>query len=137
MLHSPQEFYKKMGILRRGAAKAEGNRAKGAKGEKIAAEYLKRQGYKILKRNFRNPFGEVDIIAQKDDVIAFVEVKTRFSDGFGAPSEAVDFKRRERYVNAARYFFANRAINCIVRFDIIEVKEGVPNHIVSAFEARR
>ena len=109
----------------------------GRRGEDAACAYLERHGYKVLDRNYRCRWGEIDVIAVKGGTLAFVEVKTRFSDGFGAPSEAVDFKRRERYVNAARYFFANRAINCIVRFDIIEVKEGVPNHIVSAFEARR
>ena len=120
------------GLVKR---KGEGNKTKGAKGEKIAAKYLKRQDYKILRRNFRNPFGEVDSIAQKDDVVAFVEEKTRLSDAFGTPSEAVNEKRRQRYVNAARYFFANREMECVVRFDVIEISEGMPNHIVSAFEA--
>ena len=129
-----------MGIMRRvGKTDGEkvgcGNKLKGAKGEKLAAKFLTRQGYKILKRNYRNPFGEVDIIAQKDDVVAFVEVKTRFSDAFGAPSEAVDRRRRERYINAARCYFAEREFDCVVRFDIIEVSGGQVNHIVSAFEA--
>ncbi len=128
-----------MGILRRGKSEACGtksaNRRKGAKGEKLAAEFLKRQGYKILKRNFRNPFGEVDIIACRDDVVAFIEVKTRFSDAFGAPSEAVDLRRRERYINAARFYFSGREMDCTVRFDVIEVEGEEINHIVSAFEA--
>ncbi len=102
-------------------------------GESKAAGYLKKQGYEILKRNFRCPFGEVDIIAQLGGVIAFVEVKTRTSDLFGAPNEAVDNRRRQRYKNCVRYYFTDREIDCTVRFDIIEVtKEGV-NHIENAF----
>ena len=67
-----------------------GNRRTGAKGEKLAVKYLKRHGYKILKRNWRNPFGEVDIIASCGDAVVFAEVKTRLSDEFGTPSEAVN-----------------------------------------------
>lgn len=102
-------------------------------GERKAANYLKKCGCKILKRNFRCPFGEVDIIAEKGDVTAFIEVKTRTSDTFGAPNEAVGYGRQKRYKNCARFYFANREIDCTVRFDIVEVtKEGV-NHIENAF----
>ena len=101
----------------------------------MAAKFLRRSGYKILERNYRSPFGEVDIIAGKGDVVAFVEVKTRSSDRFGSPSEAVDRRRMERYVNAARFYFSGREIGCTVRFDVIEVFGKEINHIVSAFEA--
>ncbi len=107
----------------------------GAAGEDSAAKHLKRNGYKILKRNFKCPFGEVDIIAEKDGVVAFIEVKTRSSDNFGAPNEAVDKRRRQRYVQTARYYFAGKEIDCVVRFDIIEVYQGGINHITSAFYA--
>lgn len=140
MPHSPQEFYKKVAIIfGKGRQKTESvkhfNLRKGAKGEKAAAKYLKREGYKILSRNYKTPFGEVDIIAQKGDVIAFVEVKLRTSDTFGTPSEAVNARRMQRYTNAARCYFSGREINCTVRFDIIEVEGKKLNHIVSAFEA--
>ncbi|MDE6373554.1 MAG: YraN family protein [Clostridia bacterium] len=102
-------------------------------GERRAAQYLKRAGYSIVERNFRCPFGEVDLIAEREDVLAFVEVKTRTTDAFGAPNEAVDGRRKQRYINCARYYFADREIDRTVRFDIIEVtKEGV-NHIENAF----
>ena len=104
-------------------------------GQKIAGPFLRRSGYKILERNYRSPFGEVDIIAGKGDVVAFVEVKTRSSDRFGLPSEAVDRRRMERYANAARFYFSGREIDCTVRFDVIEVFGKEINHIVSAFEA--
>lgn len=102
-------------------------------GEGRAARYLKNSGYKILHRNYRCPFGEIDIIASKDDVVCFVEVKTRTGDYFGAPNEAVNNTRKTRYKNSARYYFANSEVDCIVRFDIIEVtREGI-NHIENAF----
>ena len=102
-------------------------------GEGRAVKFLKRSGYKILKRNYKCPFGEIDVIAQKGEVICFVEVKTRTGDYFGAPNEAVNRDRQSRYKNSARYYFANAEVNFVVRFDIIEVtKEGV-NHIENAF----
>ena len=105
----------------------------GFRGERRAAAFLKKAGYKIIKRNFRCPFGEVDIIAQTDGVVAFIEVKTRSDDSFGAPNQAVDGRRQGRYVNCARYYFSRRQIDCTVRFDVIEVTgEGV-NHIENAF----
>ena len=105
----------------------------GFRGESRAVKYLKSGGYKILHRNFRCPFGEVDIIAQKDDVTAFIEVKTRSNDNYGAPNEAVDNKRKQRYKNCVRFYFANREIDCTVRFDIIEGTTAGRNHIENAF----
>ncbi len=129
MRYPSQEFYEKMAVEERDAA----NKKLGRKGEKLAVKYLKRGGYKILKRNYVNPFGEVDIIAQKEDTVAFIEVKTRLSDVFGAPSEAVNYSRKQRYISAAKYFFYERAIDCTVRFDIIEIFKGTINHIENAF----
>jgi putative endonuclease len=108
----------------------------GNAGEAQAAKFLKKQGYKILERNFKCPFGEVDIIAKKDDVVAFVEVKTRTTDRFGQPMEAVQQDRRSRYVRSAKYYFADRDIEVIVRFDIIEVTPQGINHIENAFTSR-
>lgn len=106
----------------------------GFSGEGAAARYLKRQGYRIAERNFRCPFGEVDIIAEKGDVVAFVEVKTRSSEAFGTPAEAVDARRIRRYADAARFYFSGRETDKTVRFDIVEVtKEGI-NHIENAFD---
>ena len=111
------------------------NKIKGKKGERRAARYLKRHGYKIICRNFKCPFGEVDIIARKGEVLAFTEVKLRLSDIYGAPSEAVNAARMRRYINSARFYFAGREPDCVVRFDIIEVTEDGINHIENAFEA--
>ena len=126
MCHSPQEFYEKMAIDRH-------NKRLGAAGENQAVRYLKRSGYKILKRNYKNPFGEVDIIAEKGEVLAFIEVKTRLSENYGAPSEAVGRARIEKYKRAAEYYFYGKQINFTVRFDIIEILHGEINHIENAF----
>lgn len=107
----------------------------GFSGEGRAVRFLKKNGYKIAERNFKTPFGEVDIIASKGQVLAFIEVKTRTSDAFGQPNEAVRGDRRRRYINAARYYFSGRTVDVVVRFDIIEVYKGGINHIENAFTA--
>lgn len=109
------------------------NKRLGKRGEELALKYLKRNGYKILERGYRNPFGEVDIIAEKDGTVAFIEVKTRLSENYGAPSEAVDSRRRNKYIQAAKYYFYGKQIDVTVRFDIIEILRGEINHIENAF----
>ena len=104
----------------------------GTSGEKLAVKHLKKQGWKILERNFRTPFGEVDIIAKRRDVLSFCEVKTRTSDLYGSPAEAVDAKKRSRYVRAAQAY-THGSEDCTVRFDVIEVYRGEINFIENAF----
>lgn len=105
----------------------------GRKGENTAVKYLKKNGWKILERNYVSPFGEVDIIARKETTIAFVEVKTRLSDIFGTPSERVTADKIRRYRKGADYYFAEQEVNCTVRFDVIEVYKKTVNHIENAF----
>ena len=64
----------------------------GDRGEDYTAAYLKKNGYKILSRNYRKSYGEIDIIASKGKTICFVEVKTRHSGTLSQPYEAVDFR---------------------------------------------
>lgn len=109
------------------------NQKLGREGEKIARSYLKKNGWKILEKNYKTPFGEIDIIAEKDGVVAFIEVKTRLSDIFGLPSEAVTKQRKLRYIRGANYYFTGKIIDCTVRFDIIEVFRKQLNHIENAF----
>ena len=109
------------------------NKNLGRKGEKQACAYLKRLGWKILERNWKNPYGEVDIIAEKDGVCAFIEVKTRLSDKYGAPSEAVTNSRKLKYIRGANCYFYGNDPDCTVRFDIIEIFRGEINHIENAF----
>ena len=106
----------------------------GRYGERRAAKFLKKNGYKIIEKNFKCKFGEADIIAEKGDTIAFVEVKTRDSDLFGAPREAVTREKQRRYKLIAEYYFASCAIeNITVRFDVIEIYEKELTHIENAF----
>lgn len=76
----------------------------GRLGEWLAHDYLAACGYDIVARNWRAPFGEVDIVAQKDGRLHFVEVKSRLRDPEHRPEEAVTAERRARYLQLARYF---------------------------------
>jgi putative endonuclease len=81
-----------------------GRKEVGAKGEKLAVDFLKRRGYKILKRNFRCREGEIDIIAQHGDCLVFVEVRTKKGSGFGTPEESVTPSKQERLVSLANIY---------------------------------
>lgn len=110
-------------------------RQKGNYGEDLAAAYLKRKWYKIIERNYRNKFGEIDIIARKKDTVVFVEVKSRSSDNFGTPAEAVDKRRQGRMCRAAQFYMLGKYEKLQVRFDVIEVylQNGKINHYEDAF----
>lgn len=91
-------------------------------GEQIAVEYLEKNNYKILKRNFYCKHGEIDIIAKENQEIVFVEVKTRSGIDFGQPSEAVNGVKLKHMYRAAKYFlYKSNCMNCFIRFDVIEV----------------
>ena len=112
----------------------------GDMGEKKAVKFLKKKGYKILETNFKTNFGEIDIIAKKDEYICFVEVKTRSTDDFGEPREAVDFYKQKKITSVAQYYITKQKDDVLCRFDVIEVKykkENLKiteiNHIEDAF----
>lgn len=91
-------------------------------GEKIAQGYLLNKGYDILETNFYTKRGEIDIIAQKDKCIVFVEVKTRTNLKFGTPAMAVNStKKKHIKIVAKTYIYINRMQGCDVRFDVVEV----------------
>jgi putative endonuclease len=94
----------------------------GARGEKAAAKYLRRHGYKVLLRGFRSRSGEIDIVCRHKDWLVFVEVKTRESEQFGAPSEAVD-ERKQRHITKVALDYLRLLDNPPIkfRFDIVEV----------------
>ena len=94
----------------------------GKRGEELATEFLEKEDYEILDRNFSCAFGEVDIIGYKDGEIIFVEVKTRTQDFFGMPAEAVNWvKRRHLYKVAEAYLYRNNLFDLPISFDVIEV----------------
>jgi len=94
----------------------------GARGEDLAAEYLKQNSYKILARNFKTKLGEIDIIARDKDTICFVEVKARNSDRFGLPQESVSsFKQRQISKAALIFLKEHKLINNKARFDVVSI----------------
>jgi len=94
----------------------------GAGGEKAAAKHLRRHGYKILLRNFRSGKAEVDIVARHKDWLVFVEVKTRETEEFGAPSEAVDREKQRNLSKAALDYLRLLGYpRVLFRFDVVEV----------------
>ncbi|HIP88010.1 MAG TPA: YraN family protein [Anaerolineales bacterium] len=78
----------------------------GRRGETLAAQELARQGYEIVARNWRCEAGEVDIVARRDGVWHFVEVRTRRGDGFGTPEESLTLAKQARMVAVAEYYLA-------------------------------
>ncbi len=76
----------------------------GILGEKLASDFLKRKGYRILESNYRCLYGEIDIVARQGDCLVFVEVRTRSSLTFGAPEESVTPAKRQHMAKAAEYY---------------------------------
>lgn len=108
----------------------------GRYGEDTAVDFLKENGYHILKRNYRAANGEIDIIAIKGRHLSFVEVKTRKDTSFGYPSDAVNFRKRQKIINTARAFLMRFEDYDEISFDVCEVylKEHRINYIKSAFD---
>ena len=115
----------------------------GRQGEDEAVRFLKSQGYRILERNLQFRFGELDIIAQKRNVIAFIEVKTRRTGVAGQPFEGVKPAKMRRIVSMAETYLRYKKLeddNLVFRFDIISIvwPEGEPpeiQHLENAFDA--
>ena len=103
------------------------NKKTGALGEALAEIMLLEKGYRILARNFCCRYGEIDIIAVKNNIPAFIEVKVRSNNRYGEPCEAVDIKKQRRIKNAARYFIAHCGRK-YEKFDC-QVMEITVNHI--------
>lgn len=117
-------------------------------GEDAAAKHLRKNGYRILERNFRASHNEIDIIAENKDTLVFVEVKTRHGSDFASPIEAVTPAKQKRTIAAARAYLYKNGCSKQIRFDVIEVYlERAPRfsaralalrsleHIVDAFGA--
>lgn len=109
----------------------------GKKGEQLAVNFLVENGYDIVERNYRFNKAEVDIIAQKEDVLAIIEVKTRSTADFGNPQDFVKPKQIKNLVKAVDEYVTVNSLNVEVRFDIIaivkEKKEFKIEHLEDAF----
>jgi len=115
----------------------EESRRTGLLGEVLAARHLRDRGWRVTSANYRAGGGEVDIIAEKDGLCVFFEVKSRTGDALFAPATAVNYGKEERVKSAAAAFISAKKINFPTRFDIIEVvfsgEEQKVNHIENAF----
>lgn len=117
-------------IVRRSQTAATGQRPehlrRGARGEKLAAKFLRRRGYKILYRNFRGRSGgEIDLVARDGDTLVFVEVKTRGSEEFGRPFETISREQQRRIARGGLAWL--RLLDdpeIFFRFDVVEVLIG-------------
>ncbi len=108
-------------------------------GEDLAEEYLKKKGFKILQRNYRYSRGEIDIIAKDNDILVFVEVKTRVNLEFGPPELAITKKQQQQIRKTAEAYLIDKNITDTgCRIDVVailKIKNKPPriNHIINAF----
>jgi putative endonuclease len=93
----------------------------GKEGEKIAINYLLKNEYQIVEKNYRFLKAEVDIIAQKENILIAVEVKTRSTDYFGDPQDFIKQKKIKLLVSAMDHYVIERDLDVEVRFDIIAI----------------
>lgn len=107
----------------------------GKLGEDLAVEFLIKNGYEILHRNWTFQKAEIDIIAQKDQVLAVVEVKTRSSTDFGLPQDFVKPKQIQSLVKAVNEYVISNDIDLEVRLDIVAIhKDGVQKFLIEHIE---
>lgn len=97
----------------------------GRKAEDHAEGFLRRSGYRILGRNVRARFGEIDLVAQEGGVLCFVEIRSRSGERFGWPEESVTWPKRRRLLQLARWYLQkNRLEEKPVRFDVLSIVTG-------------
>jgi putative endonuclease len=123
-----------------GARRDGGRWDRGEAGEEAAVALLQREGYRIVARNFSCRYGELDVVAEKGEVLAFVEVRMRSSAVWGDPSHTVSFAKQRRVVKAALHFlFRSGLQGRMVRFDVVTVvgrgDAARVEHLPAAFDA--
>lgn len=96
-------------------------KAIGDLGENFAAELYEKSGYTVVARNYHSRYGEIDLIAESEDMLCFVEVKTRNLTSFGTPAEAVDFRKQKKLTLTAMKFLTETESFKQPRFDVIEI----------------
>lgn len=109
----------------------------GVEGEEIALAFLKQKGYEVIETNWREQKFEIDIIAIDENEIVFIEVKTRSTNFFGAPEEAVTLKKQQHLIEGADFYINQNEVDLECRFDVIAIvlTNGTKDikHIVGAF----
>lgn len=114
--------------------------AVGKRGEDEAVRFLKKNGYKIIERNYRCRHGELDIVAMDGEIISFIEVKTRATDSFGTPAGSVDERKQRHITKASMTYIAEKGLGEMpARFDVVSVEvsgDGFKTSVIKdAFEA--
>jgi putative endonuclease len=117
------------------------NKLLGKKGEDRAAQFLVKQGYRILERNYRTRNGEIDLVMLHEGTVVFVEVKTRTTDAFGAPELAVNARKQGRMIKAALGYIKYKKLHQVpCRFDVVAISSSAAQPvelIKNAFEMDR
>ena len=110
----------------------------GVAGENIACKYLKKEGYKIIEKNFRCRYGEIDIIAADKKVLCFIEVKARNKSDFALPEEYVDRRKQKKLIKTSQIYLSKVNYgDSDQRFDVVSVnlESGKCRKISNAFDA--
>ncbi len=113
----------------------------GNRGEAIAARYIKQRGFVVSKTNYHSRFGEIDIIAENNEYLLFIEVKTRAQNSIAAPRAFVTKTKQQRIIKTARYYLMYNPTGLKIRFDVAEVikdddngfENATVNYIENAF----
>ena len=101
-------------------------------GEEIATKFLSKKGYKIIDRNWRRGYGEIDIIAVKDKTLIFIEVKTRTSNQFGSPIEAISYFKLKSLIRTAQFYkILNPNLPDSLRIDAVSVLLDNSNNLIN------
>lgn len=110
-------------------------RVRGAEGERAAKAWYEADGYRVADQNWRRAGGEIDLVLTRGSTVVFCEVKTRSSDAFGSPAEAVDHRKQQRIRRLAVQWLASPGHQGFaeVRFDVVSVLEGHVEVIEHAF----
>ena len=114
-------------------------RRMGTRYGQLAAEYLEKNGVRILERNFRSRGGEIDLIGYDGEAYIFIEVKYRKDDRAGAPAAAVDLKKQATISRVADYYRSRKGLTeaCSFRFDVVSILGEEINWLRNAFPYRR
>ncbi len=127
-------------MSRQSAKRSDGRRTFGGAAETEAEQYLRRKGYRILARNLRSSAGELDLVAESEGVLVFIEVKGRRTSAYGGPAYAVSERKQTRLVRlAAQYLARHRVQGRLCRFDVVLCHGGAESpgrieHLENAFE---
>jgi putative endonuclease len=97
------------------------NKVTGKIGEELAVDYLDKKGYKIIERNFRTRFGEIDIVCSDGETLVFVEVKTKIGHDFGEPEEMVDKKKISQVKRMGEVYLQDEKFDGLCRVDVVAI----------------